>query len=400
MIEAICEDLKHRCTGCEACKFACPCSCIEMVFDEEGFAFPSIDDSACVSCETCIRVCPNNRAPECESLAGAWSFQENGDSAMRSSSGGAFHALGLNMIEQGGAVYGFAFDGVFVVMRRSDNEADLDWLRGSKYVQGSIGGSYRQIEQDITRGIPVAVCGTACQIAGLRSYLGDLSKEVLLIDLVCHGVPSPKMFERHVSYLEHRYEDDLVEFVFRDKRRTHWLMSKHFLYRFARGGDVDGGWRLDPYYNAYLKGLTMRECCYRCPYSTAERCSDLTLCDFWGAEKVPRTVDRRIGVSALIAHTEKGRKSTAQLAAYGVLNEIEVHEVVNGNPNLERPTNRPEARDCVYADISRMGYDSWAKRQVSLKDRVLSKIFDLIPLCAVEPLQKLRGCGRSRRKSD
>ena len=144
----------------------------------------------------------------------------------------------------------------------------------------------------------------------------------------------------------------------------------------------------------------MRECCYRCPYSTAERCSDLTLCDFWGAEKVPRTVDRRIGVSALIAHTEKGRKSAAQLAAYGVLNEIEVHEVVNGNPNLARPTNRPEARDCVYADISRMGYDSWAKRQVSLKDRVLSKIFDLIPLCAVEPLQKLRGCGRSRRKSD
>ncbi|QOS67043.1 Coenzyme F420 hydrogenase/dehydrogenase, beta subunit C-terminal domain [Eggerthella guodeyinii] len=396
MIESICDSFDSRCTGCEACMRACPRSCIEMVPDKEGFAYPSIDNFLCISCEACVRACPNNMDVRYEDSACAWAFQEQGDFALRSSSGGAFHALGLDVLARGGVAYGFAFNGCDLVMRRADKAADLDKLRGSKYVQGSIGDSFDQIERDAVLGLPIVVCGTACQIAGIRSSLSALRDKVLLIDLVCHGVPSPAMFERHVRYLEKRFEDDLIEYSFRDKKTTHWLMSKHFRYRFARRDDVEGNWKADAYYNAYLKALTMRECCYRCPYSTVARCSDLTLCDFWGVDRASRSIDQRLGVSAFIAHTDRGRAAAERLEAYGVMHKIEVDDILKGNPNLERPTNRPAARDEVYADISRTGYEAWAVRQVTLKDRIFAFVVDSVPLCAVESLQKLRDRKRAR----
>lgn len=390
MIE-ICKDFRNSCTGCGACIAACPKRCVSMRRDREGFDFPKIDVDACVSCGRCAAACPNNADPVVSSLHRAWAFQEADGAALESSSGGAFHALALDMLACGGTVYGFAFEGVRLAMKRATDEATLAELRGSKYVQGTIGDAYRAISADAVNGVSSLICGVPCQIAGVASLLTAKDRErTLLVDLACHGVPSPGLFEEHASWLASKSGSPLAETSFRDKRYAHWLVSKHFRYRFQNGSEKHGNWKADPFYNAYLKGSTMRECCYRCRYATLGRASDITLADFWGLGRVPQGMRLREGISAVVAHTERGVCAAEALESRGALVSADVEDVVEGNPNLVRPTRRPEARDTAYRDIEDEGYGVWARRQVTARDRFVASLFDVVPSFAVAALVSLR----------
>ena len=171
MPDSICCDFHLRCTGCEACAQSCPIACVSMERDDEGFPYPLIDKKRCVECGLCVRACPNNRSLYVGFFQQAWAFQERRGEALRSSSGGAFHALAVQVVEGGGVVYGFAFErGGAVAMRRAESVDELECLRGSKYVQGSMAGMYPRIARDVDEGVPVLVSGTGCQIAGVRSF--------------------------------------------------------------------------------------------------------------------------------------------------------------------------------------------------------------------------------------
>ena len=387
MISEICKDFRESCTGCGACVSACPKSCMHMRRDGEGFDFPKIDVEACVSCGRCVAVCPNNADRVSPSDCRAWAFQEAGGAALESSSGGAFHALALDVLAHGGAVFGFAFEGVQLVMRRAMDEAALSTLRGSKYVQGVMGDAYRAISVDAASGVQVLVCGTPCQIAGVASLLSPEDRERVL---ACHGVPSPGLFEEHTAWLSSKSGSSLAEASFRDKQYAHWLVSKHFRYRFDDGSEIHGNWKADPFYSAYLKGSTMRECCYRCRYATLDRASDITLADFWGLGRAPQGMRLREGVSAVVAHTERGVRAAEALASRGVLATADVKDVVAGNPNLVQPTRRPEVRDVIYCDIEKAGYGAWARRQVTTRDLLAAHLADAVPSFAIAVLVSLR----------
>lgn len=387
MTVEICRDFYRTCTACGACTAACPKYCIHFKRNAEGFDFPTIDAENCVSCGRCVAVCPNNVDFDVPAAHCAWAFQEADGEARKSSSGGAFHALALNVLAQDGAVYGFAFEGNRLVMSRATDAKELEALRGSKYVQGIMSNSHRSIASDISAGVQTLVCGTPCQIAGVGTLFGpEARKHALLVDVICHGVPAPGIFEQHAAWLSKKNRSLLAEISFRDKRHAHWLISKHYRYRFADGSEIHGNWKADPFYNAYLKGSIMRECCYRCRYATLNRISDLTVGDFWGLTKAPEGMSLSEGVSAIVAHTERGVRAVENLRPRGVLSAVNVADVVMGNPNLVRPTMRPKNRDVSYRDIADVGYDKWARRQVTVKDRLSAYVSNVVPVFAVELL--------------
>lgn len=398
MFDKICDNPRRSCTGCGACSFVCPKKCIDMVPDAEGFSFPVIDADTCVSCGRCSSVCPNNSmAKRNDEQHRAWAFQGHGTVALDSSSGGAFYALAVNAIKSGGIVYGAAFVDGGVRMRGVSDISALDALRGSKYVQGSIRKALADILKDAASGRPVLVCGTACQIAAISGLLPARNREsVLLVDLICHGVPSPALFKVHCRWVQNKHGGVLEKVEFRDKRHSHWLSSKHFCYQFTDGGIEHGNWKADPYYNAYLKGQIMRECCYSCRYATTDRCSDITIGDYWGLKDPVGAFDLRSGVSAVIAHTEKGVRAVETLSDAGVLRETAIVDVIEGNPNLCTPTKRPVARDSVYRDIERYGYDGWARRQVGTKDRVGAWVAGRLPLWSIAWVVKAREALKGR----
>ncbi len=391
MPDSICCDFHLRCTGCEACAQSCPIACVSMERDDEGFPYPLIDKKRCVECGLCVRACPNNRSLYVGFFQQAWAFQERRGEALRSSSGGAFHALAVQVVEGGGVVYGFAFErGGAVAMRRAESVDELECLRGSKYVQGSMAGMYPRIARDVDEGVPVLVSGTGCQIAGVRSFVGK-ADNLLLIDVVCHGVPSPGLFERQWAFVEDRYGDSLVSYAFRDKRRAHWRLSKRFRYVFESRSNVVGNWKRDPFYNAYLKGGIMRESCYVCRYASEARCSDLTLCDYWGIGDRHPEIDACQGVSAVIATSSKGVEAALRLSDRGTLSRTELERVVRGNVNLRHPTERPCKRDYAYGAVREKGYAAWSKEQVGFRDKASSLAAELVPAGLADFVFKVLG---------
>ncbi len=305
----ICED-PLRCTGCSACMAVCPKEAIAMVPNAEGFLVPRINPDKCVSCGRCRKACPSNgdaaRALKSAPLR-AYAYRNDDEVRAHSSSGGAFWALAKPVIDEGGVVYGAAFDDRFAVRHiRCEDEVSLRRCCGSKYVQSDVGDSYASVRADLASGRTVLFSGTPCQVAGLKSYLklcsGGGSPQLILVDLLCHGAASPGLFSDHVAFLESRY-GHLTGFEFRNKD-----FGWHG-YRNAAVFDGDGkrfGYDVSAYQEVFNFSYAARPACSRCPYACAERTGDVTLGDYWGVERYCPSIDDNRGVSLVIACTDHG----------------------------------------------------------------------------------------------
>lgn len=305
---AICED-PLRCTGCSACMAACPKDAIAMVSNAEGFLVPRIDPGKCISCGRCRRACPSN-GDTAEALKStpvcAYAFRNDDEVRAHSSSGGAFWALAKPVIDEGGVVYGAAFDDKFAVRHiRCEDEVSLRRCCGSKYVQSDVGDSYASVRADLASGRTVLFSGTPCQVAGLKSYLklcGGGSTRLILVDLLCHGAASPGIFSDHVAFLESRH-GRLVGYEFRNKD-----FGWHG-YRNAAVFRDDGkrfGYDVSAYQEIFDFSYAARPVCSRCPYACAARAGDVTLGDYWGVEGYFPAIDDNRGVSLAIVCTDLG----------------------------------------------------------------------------------------------
>lgn len=331
---SICDD-PLRCTGCSACLAVCPKSAITMVPNIEGFLIPRIDSDKCISCGRCRRVCPSNgrasetlkRDPVC-----AYAYKNTDDVRACSSSGGAFWALAKPVIDDGGVVYGAAFDESFVVRHiRCEDEMSLKRCRGSKYVQSDVGDCFASVHEDLAAGRTVLFSGTPCQVAGLKSYLkirgGGVSR-LILVDVLCHGAASPGLFSHHVEFLESRH-GRLERFEFRNKDLG-WHGYRNVAHFASEGKRF--GYDVSAYQEVFDFSYAARPACSTCPYACNERVGDITLGDYWGVERHCPDIDDDGGVSLVIGCSIKGDK-----LARGIGPEMKLAEDQYGQGVLRHP---------------------------------------------------------------
>ena len=295
----------NGCTGCGACKTACPVNAITMKANEKGFLYPEIDKEKCIRCKKCVSVCPVNEKNGNETAKVAYAFKRrDDDKRMESQSGGAFSVLAEAIIKEGGVVYGVALNEEGkAVYECVDSENDLVRLKGSKYVQADLHDTYLHVKEDLKKR-KVLFSGTPCYVAGLKQYLKNENTEnLLMVDLVCHGVPSPAVYEKHLVHLSEGCGKKITDFNFRDKIHNGWRGCVE-TYTDENGTKVAE----NIYANIFFSDTGLRESCYSCQYANTERVGDITIGDFWGIEKVfPDMADNK-GISLVIVNSSKGRK--------------------------------------------------------------------------------------------
>ena len=328
----LCDEL--QCTGCGICAQVCPGRCIIMQENNEGFLHPQVDATLCVRCGLCEKMCPVLHTPPYKDKPQPKAFAAHAgctDVLEQSSSGGVFTLLAMEVLNAGGIVFGASFDENWNVRHVGVETAEeLARLRGSKYVQSALGDTCFQAKQALDAGRQVLFSGTPCQIAGLRRYLKKEYNKLLCVDIICHSVPSPKVWRAFIKDLEDRVGGRLTNVNFRDKRNG-W---DQYCFRATFENGAEERYRVasNPYMRGFLKDLSTRPSCYHCKFKGISRESDITLGDFWGVQTVIPEAYFEKGTSLVLVNSEKGRDAMAEVAKYSVMQCVDLEMAVRPNP--------------------------------------------------------------------
>jgi coenzyme F420-reducing hydrogenase beta subunit len=276
---------------------------------------------------------------------------------MKSSSGAAFTALATAVLNKGGMVFGAAFDEEFLVYHKAINNIEgLEELRRSKYLQSRIGGSFSEAKNDLDQGNIVLFSGTPCQIAGLYSYLGRDYDNLFTCNLICKGVPSPKVFRRYLNYLEKRYNSNIVSYSFRNKLYG-WAPNEAVV--FANGQKINSNYSKQEalYYDCFAKkSLFLRPSCYTCPFKGLPSMADLTLGDFWSIRKQYPAWDDNMGTSLVLVNSEKG-KHLFNDAKSELVARLCPMDYISDNGNLMASSRRPRARERFFRELEQLPFE-------------------------------------------
>lgn len=359
----------YDCTGCGSCYNSCNHNAITMNEDNEGFLIPQINPEICIECGLCQKSCPvlnrnikDNLSPK---VYGGYILDEN--IRKISSSGGIFSAFAQSFFadNNGKAKYlvSAEFDEHLVLHHRIVScYEDITKMRGSKYVQSNIGNIYRSIRQLLRDGSDVLFVGTPCQVAGLYSFLNyKYCDNLYTIDLICHGVPSPKLFSNYLIKIGVNCKQLYYDYWFRDYSSTGFYISS-ILKTQTRKQKISIS--KHSYITAYLKGWLHRNCCYRCKFNGIPRQADCTIGDFWGiiSMKVPFKGDREHGISVILANTDKGISMINNISQIAYLEEHTIEEAIIDNHNLVDSDIRPKERDYIYKEILELSPNEFMKK--------------------------------------
>lgn len=328
---------KEKCTGCFACMNICPKDAISVSVDELGKTVPLIDSKKCIRCDACKRVCPEetlvmmNNITECYA---AWT--KRNDDVQRCASGGVSTGIARQIIKQGGVVFGSMFDeNLDLHIEGVEEEKKVEKFSGSKYVQSFTGFSFRKVKKALDENKWVYYAGTPCQIAGLKNYLKKDYERLILVDLICHGVPPIDYLKSYVKSITKVMPEDIV---MRNERGFQMILKskRRIVYkRFASA---------DYYYYAFLNAISYRDNCYSCQYAKKKRCSDITLGDFWGIDRQTLREKYMGNISVVLINTEKGKKIWDNVKNEFNFEKRTIQEAVNGNSQLKYPSQKHQDR--------------------------------------------------------
>ena len=375
--------VKQDCVGCSACAQACPKQCIEMKADKEGFLYPNVNKEQCINCGVCINICPSRNSEDEKIVISAYAaVNTNLAKRMNSSSGGIFPLLAEKMIDNGGIVYGAAMsDGCKELDHiRVETKEDLTKLYGSKYLQSNIKDTYSQIEEDLITGQKVLFSGTPCQVNGLKRYLRKEYTSLWTLDIFCHGVPSPLLWKKYIESQEKKYDSEVINVNFRDKKYGWKNYGLHIIDN--KGHDIFKLLTDDPYMYMFLHNYSLRKSCYSCP-AKGYRLSDITLGDFWGINQIFPDMNDKKGVSALIIRTEKGSQLLDSLRSNMILKEVDYDVITQYNPAEVTSVKMPKKREEFFIDVNNLTFIQLQKKYVSktIKQRIrngliLSRLYE------------------------
>lgn len=343
---------KKQCCGCSACFATCPDNCIMMKPDQEGFEYPIVDHDRCRHCRQCQNVCPiihpREQSIKPEVCA---CFNKDESLRMRSTSGGIFSLLAEHVLDQCGVVFGAMFNEQWdVIHRETESREELHLLNGSKYVQSRMNDCYHKVQLLLDQGRPVLFSGTSCQIAGLQAYLQREDENLLCVGIVCHSVPSPKVFRKYRDGLQRWYGQEIQGIEFR-KKLPFWRSSR-IAVQLERDRCEESVYE-NIYTRGFFAGLYSRPSCHCCQFKYGSMNADIVLGDFWGVEHVLPEMDDNRGTSMVLVYTEKGKRAFNQTTNRMTFQEADLQSSVKYNPYLVRSVVSHPNREAFFQELDR-----------------------------------------------
>ncbi len=330
-----------------------------MKENDEGFLYPFIDEDKCNDCGLCIRTCPVNRATGVDIAAhGAGKaafacYTKNDEVRAKSSSGGVFSQLAAKALEKKGVVFGASFDSDFRVRHSYiENNEELDGLRRSKYVQSDIANTFKEAKKFLQEGRHVLFCGTPCQIAGLKAFVGKDYERLITCDLACFGVPSPRVWRMYLDHLEMKNSGKTQAVSFRDKSGG-WKDYRMDI-GFKNGAKYQVQAKKELYFIGFGKNILSRSSCFDCRFRVWNSGADITLADFWGIEKMGGIIkDDNRGVSLVITHSTAGEAALKEITDDVYISACDINEAVKYNPRLVSSAAEPAGRRAFFEDMAK-----------------------------------------------
>lgn len=369
---------KKTCSGCHACYSICPKKCINMQVDDEGFWYPVINQDKCINCELCKKVCPILNEHKGNKGKAYACINKDEFIRMQSSSGGVFTLIAENIIEEGGVVFGAAFDDELNVFHTAvKSKSDLERFRGSKYLQSNIGDTYKEAKIYLEADRKVLFTGTPCQISGLKSFLGKEYNNLITQDFICHGVPSPMVWQRYLQYLSKVYggnidKNDLPDLRSKNSGWTNYSIKINF----NNGKKHIKNYLEDSYMQAFLNNLCLRESCYNCYSKSLERESDITLADFWGIQNVlPEMFDDK-GTSLVFINSSKGNRLFNEIADKMIYKNVDIDEAVKYNCSAYKSCERNNKRNKFMSRISKENFGKLVNK--STRQGIVKKYINIL----------------------
>lgn len=352
---------KEECSGCHACTNACPKNCIRMTSDIEEFWYPQVDKDQCIDCGLCENVCPiihKWEPDDTRSTKAMAAINLNEEIRLKSSSGGVFTLIADEVLSQGGVVFGAAFTDDFKSVQHIciGNSAGLEKLRGSKYVQSKIGDTYKKAKEYLDGGRKVLFTGTPCQIGGLYSYLRKSYDNLYTQDIICHGVPSPMVWEKYLEEREHKSASKTQRMFFRHKK--YGWKTYAVLFEFTNNTAYVRKFQEDSFMKAFLSDSCLRPSCYNCSFKGIQRQADITLADFWGIQNVLPEMDDDKGTSLVLTHSEKGLKLMESIRSSIRIESVTKDVVEKYNPAAIGSVSANKKRTAFLREIKDNNFDS------------------------------------------
>lgn len=369
-------NIKEECTGCMACVNKCPVSAIDIQKNEYGFVFPMINADKCINCNMCNQVCPiddleehvplEKRVPKKINTLEAFSmFHNSEDVVEKSSSGGVFYGLAQNILKKNGIVFGCYYN---IEQKRAyltdTDHVSLDALLQSKYVESYIGAdSFKHIEDELKKGREVLFCGTPCQNAGLKSYLGKDYENILMVDFACGGVSAQPYLVDYLNKLESEYDSKICNISFREK---YYGWGQNCLTLIFENGQIYRKTAMaDPFYYCFLRSSMQRLSCHGCHFSDDHK-SDISIADFWRCDHFDVNRNDRKGISLVLAFSEKGSRRIEELNASMHIEALPTHEA---SYNLQARYCPESKLEEIYRDMT----IAYREGVTALRNRLLSE---------------------------